>query len=247
MVQSVPPALSGGVLSSELFDIIPGLDGVIVSPGTFERQALHRDGHLRLPELREHTPMEWYTKLISSMYEPIQSHGKTLVVRDFLLLEGQSESGDDAVQSVSPKIVAALKTTPHDFYMTFPNNPRIGHVDGIAMELSLIAGTILWLWPFPLRHRRRYAAETYIRPRAWSDWRLVPNRSRVDDRRKAISTAQPAESGRRGLTGQSKQCKISTIFTMRGCRPASSRTCPESLSLLLSHTAGVPHAPSETS
>ena len=34
----------------------------------------------------------------------------------------------NVVQSVSPNIVAALKTTPHDFYMTFPNNPRIGQL-----------------------------------------------------------------------------------------------------------------------
>ena len=114
----------------ELFDIIPGLDGVIVSPGTFESKLSIAMGTCDCPSCANTTPMEWYTKLISSMYEPIQSHGKTLVVRDFSYSKANQNLVMDAVQSVSPNIVAALKTTPHDFYMTFPNNPRIGHVDG---------------------------------------------------------------------------------------------------------------------
>jgi hypothetical protein len=72
--------------------------------------------------------MEWYTKLIGAMYEPIEKRGKTLVVRDFSYSKANQSLVMDAVQSVSPKIVTALKTTPHDFYMTFPNNPSIGHV-----------------------------------------------------------------------------------------------------------------------
>src|ERR1035441_95612 len=62
------------------------------------------------------------------MYEPIQRAGKTLVVRDFAYNKADQNLVMDAVESVSPNIVAALKNTPHDYYLTFPNNPRIGHV-----------------------------------------------------------------------------------------------------------------------
>jgi hypothetical protein len=65
--------------------------------------------------------------LIRSVYEPIEKAGKTLVVRDFSYTKANQNVMMNAVGSVSPKIVAALKTTPHDFYLTFPDNPRIGH------------------------------------------------------------------------------------------------------------------------
>ena len=49
-------------------------------------------------------PTEWYTKLISSIYEPIQSAGKTLVVRDFSYSKANQNMMMNAVQSVSPRL-----------------------------------------------------------------------------------------------------------------------------------------------
>src|ERR1035438_2737913 len=60
---------------AELFDVIPGLDGVIVSPGTFESKLSIAMGTCDCPSCATTTPMEWYTKLIGSMYEPIHSDG----------------------------------------------------------------------------------------------------------------------------------------------------------------------------
>ncbi len=113
---------------SDLFDVLPDLDGVIVSPGTHESKLSITMGTCYCPSCSTTTPMEWYTKLIGAMYEPIAKHGKTLVVRDFSYSKSNQSLVMDAVQSVSPNIVAALKTTPHDFYLTFPNNPSIGNV-----------------------------------------------------------------------------------------------------------------------
>jgi hypothetical protein len=113
---------------TELFDVLPDLDGVIVSPGTSESKLSLVMGTCDCPSCSTTTPMEWYTKLIGSMYEPIEKRGKTLVVRDFSIGKANQNLLMDAVQSVSPNIVAALKATSRDFYITFPNNQLIGHM-----------------------------------------------------------------------------------------------------------------------
>jgi hypothetical protein len=111
---------------TELFEVLPDLSGIIVSPGTFESKLSIAMNICDCPSCSTTTPTEWYTNLIRSIYEPIHSAGKTLVVRDFSYSKANQNMIMNAVQSVSSDIVAALKTTPHDFYLTFPNNPRIG-------------------------------------------------------------------------------------------------------------------------
>jgi hypothetical protein len=113
---------------TELFQIIPDLDGVIVSPGTMESKISIAMHTCLCESCSSTTPLDWYTNLIRSMYEPIHSQGKTLVVRDFAYTKADQDLVMNACNRVSPNIVAALKNTPHDFYPTFPNNPRIGHV-----------------------------------------------------------------------------------------------------------------------
>lgn len=112
----------------QLFNIIPDLAGIVVSPGTFESKLSISQGACQCASCKTTTPAEWYTNLIRSMYESIHKHGKTLVVRDFAYTKAAQNLVLNAAMRVSPDIVTALKTTPHDFYMTFPNNDRIGHV-----------------------------------------------------------------------------------------------------------------------
>jgi hypothetical protein len=112
---------------TELFEVLPDLSGVVVSAGTFESKLSITMGTCNCPSCSTTTPAEWYSKLIGSIYEPFQRAGKTLVVRDFSYTKANQNVMMNAVQSVSSDIVAALKTTPHDFYLTFPDNPRIGH------------------------------------------------------------------------------------------------------------------------
>ena len=113
---------------SELFDVIPDLEGVIVSPGTRESKISIATKTCDCESCSTTTASEWYENLIRSMFEPIESRGKTLVVRDFAYTKTDQTLVMDAAQRVSTKIVASLKHTPHDFYITFPNNPRIGHM-----------------------------------------------------------------------------------------------------------------------
>ncbi|WP_316979572.1 hypothetical protein [Shumkonia mesophila] len=113
---------------TELFSDISGIDGIITAPATRESR-LSISGHRCSCEIcRAMAPQDWYRNLLSAMYEPIHAAGKTLVVRDFVFdLKTQSEIA--AVMEQQPEdVVIALKNTPHDYYPTFPDNPRIGKV-----------------------------------------------------------------------------------------------------------------------
>jgi hypothetical protein len=114
---------------TELFEVLPNLNGVIVSPGTHESKlsiALKRCDCASC----NIDPVDWYVKLIGAMFEPIKQRGKILAVRDFAYNKENQNLVMEACTRVSKEIVAALKNKPHDFYLTFPDNPKIGHVDG---------------------------------------------------------------------------------------------------------------------
>ena len=113
---------------TELFKVLPDLEGVIVSPGTRESKISIATKTCDCESCSTTTASQWYENLIRSIFEPIVSHGKTLVVRDFAYTKSDQALVMDAAQRVSTNIVASLKNTPHDFYITFPNNPRIGHM-----------------------------------------------------------------------------------------------------------------------
>lgn len=124
---------------TELFEVIPDLDGVIVSPGTRESKISIATKTCDCESCATTTPADWYENLIRSMYEPIERHGKTLVVRDFAYTKADQALVMDAARRVSTNIVASLKNTPHDFYITFPNNPRIGKMGGMRQWIEFDA------------------------------------------------------------------------------------------------------------
>lgn len=108
----------------ELLRAVPDLAGVIVSPGTRESKV----------SIATHAasvdPVEWYAKLLGAMHRPLAERGKSFAVRDFSYTADQQSRMIEAAGRVSPDIVISLKNTPHDYYPTFPNNPRIGHTGG---------------------------------------------------------------------------------------------------------------------
>jgi len=112
---------------NELFSIVPGISGVIVSPGTRESKISFAANKCKCPDCKDKTAVEWYTKLIEAMYKPISKYNKTLVIRDFSYSAGNQRNIIEAAGNVSKEIVIALKNTPHDYYPTFPNNPSIGN------------------------------------------------------------------------------------------------------------------------
>lgn len=116
-----------GSKMDELLSVVPDLAGVIVSPGTRESRVSISTNKCRCDRCARSDAREWYTQLLNTMYRPLAEKGKTLVVRDFAYTAEQQSLILDAANACSDRIVIALKNTPHDFYPTFPTNPRIGH------------------------------------------------------------------------------------------------------------------------
>jgi hypothetical protein len=115
----------------ELIAAVPGLSGVIVSPGTRESKTSISTNSCRCARCLASDPTDWYTSLLGAMHRPLAEHGKTLVVRDFSYSADQQSRMLDAAGRCSNDIVISLKNTPHDYYPTFPDNPRIGHTSGM--------------------------------------------------------------------------------------------------------------------
>ncbi|MEW5718593.1 MAG: hypothetical protein AB1817_08205, partial [Chloroflexota bacterium] len=111
----------------ELLTVMPDIAGVIVSPGTRESKISISTNKCDCERCKSMDAKTWYNKLLDAMYRPLAEKGKRLVVRDFAYTAHQQNMMIDAATQCSDKIVVALKNTPHDFYPTFPTNPRIGH------------------------------------------------------------------------------------------------------------------------
>jgi hypothetical protein len=112
---------------AELVEDIPDISGIIVSPASRESRLSMVANPCKCDRCRTYDPKLWYANLFRAMYEPLHAKGKTLVIRDFAYRREQQNMVIDSADLVANDIVIALKNTPHDFYPTFPNNPRIGH------------------------------------------------------------------------------------------------------------------------
>src|SRR5690606_33160152 len=110
----------------ELVEAIPDFAGIIVSPGTRESKV-----SIAVDPERKIDATAWYAKLLGAMHAPLAASGKTLAVRDFSYTAAQQNHMIEAAGRVSPDMVISLKNTPHDYYPTFPDNPRIGHTNGL--------------------------------------------------------------------------------------------------------------------
>lgn len=112
----------------ELCEAVPGLAGLIVSLGTRESKVSISAGECSCERCQKTSREDWYYNIMSALYEPLKRFEKKLIVRDFSYTTLDQGMIVQAARRVSPDIVIALKITPHDFYPTFPTNPKIGHV-----------------------------------------------------------------------------------------------------------------------
>jgi hypothetical protein len=120
----------------ELVAAVPDLAGVIVSPGTRESKVSISTNTCTCDRCRATDPTDWYGSLLGAMHRPLAAHGKTLAVRDFSYSADQQSRMLDAARRCSSDIVISLKNTPHDYYPTFPDNPRIGHTGGMRQWIE---------------------------------------------------------------------------------------------------------------
>ena len=113
----------------ELFENVPGIDGIIVSPGTRESKLSISANRCGCDRCAAMTEAEWNSSLITTMARKLRGLDKSLIVRDFafgahdqtVVLQGVNYLPENK------DVIMSLKNTPHDFYPTFPLNPAIGN------------------------------------------------------------------------------------------------------------------------
>ncbi|GEO18179.1 hypothetical protein [Microvirga aerophila] len=113
---------------TELFQDLPRIKGIITAPGTGESRLAISSNRCRCDQCRESTPQTWYANLIMAMYDPIKAAGKDLIVRDFVFDRKTQTELAETIEALPEDIIVCLKNTPHDYYPTFPDNPRLGQV-----------------------------------------------------------------------------------------------------------------------
>jgi hypothetical protein len=165
----------------ELLDAVPDLAGVIVSPGTRESKVSISTNTCRCPRCQATDPTDWYTQLLAAMHRPLAERGKSFAVRDFSYSADQQSRMLEAARRVSGNIVISLKNTPHDYYPTFPHNPRIGHTGGLRQWIEFDTwGQFFGLGVFPvsvaedMQYRMRHALATGAEGIALrTDWEVI--------------------------------------------------------------------------
>lgn len=110
---------------TELFEDLPGLTGLITSPATGESRVSISGNRCTCERCAKTDPADWYQSIIMSIYRPTSAAGKELVVRDFVFDRKTQDDLANAWARLPKDIVVCLKNTPHDYYPTFPHNPRI--------------------------------------------------------------------------------------------------------------------------
>ena len=112
----------------DFFLEFPQISGIITSPGTGESRLSINSNRCKCARCKRTSKQDWYENLLNAMYEPIKKASSKLIVRDFVF-DPTAQAELAAVMTRMPEdVVLALKNTPHDFYPTFPENPRIGNV-----------------------------------------------------------------------------------------------------------------------
>ena len=117
-----------GYKTAELFSDFPLLEGLIVSFGSQESRASRSQNRCRCELCRREPLADWYLRLIRALHAPIAAHGKRLAVRDFAYKPEDHAPLVDAMRRSPADTIFCIKSMPHDFYITFPDNPAIGAV-----------------------------------------------------------------------------------------------------------------------
>jgi hypothetical protein len=165
----------------QLFRQVPGLDGIIQSPGTIESKVNFSYSACTCERCQAMTQSQWIRNVTEALYKPLKAHGKEFIVRDFAYFPSELEAIFDVMKDMPADVSVSLKCAPHDFYPTFPQNPRIGKTEGHPQWVEFdIWGQYCGLGVFPcillddIRERVEYArangAESYL---ARTDWEIV--------------------------------------------------------------------------
>ncbi len=120
----------------EFFEEFPEIHGIITAPATGESKVSISSSRCTCDLCQKTAKHEWYQKLLMAMYEPITAAGKKLVIRDFVFNAKAHQDIAGTMEQLPRDVIMALKNTPHDYYPTFPDNPRIGNVGDHAQWIE---------------------------------------------------------------------------------------------------------------
>jgi hypothetical protein len=112
--------------ADELFSDFPLLSGMIVSLGSQESRASRVQNSCKCELCRSESLEQWYSRFISVLHRPVSRHGKQLAIRDFAYKPEDHTPLVRAMDAAPSDVIFCIKAMPHDFYITFPDNPAIG-------------------------------------------------------------------------------------------------------------------------
>ncbi len=169
----------------ELLEAVPGIAGIIVSPGTRESKVSISTNACSCPRCQAQHPLDWYTELLRALHTPLGEKGKTLAVRDFSYSAEQQSRMIEAAARCSDQMVISLKNTPHDYYPTFPDNPRIGHTGGLRQWVEFDTwGQFFGMGVFPvsvaedMQERMRHCFDSGVEGITLrTDWEVITEAS----------------------------------------------------------------------
>ena len=113
---------------TEFFSEFPQVAGIIVSPGTGESKVAINSNRCTCDYCKKATKEQWYSNVLYTMYDVISAAGRKLIVRDFVFDPSAQAEIASVMEKMPSDVALALKNTPHDYYPTYPDNPRIGNV-----------------------------------------------------------------------------------------------------------------------
>ena len=114
--------------TTELFGDFPWLAGMISSAGSTEGKASRAQGKCKCAVCAGTSLEDWYLGIIDALHAATAAQGKTLAIRDFAYKPSDAEPLLRAVERAPADVVFCAKVTPHDFYLTFPDNPSIARI-----------------------------------------------------------------------------------------------------------------------
>lgn len=165
----------------ELVEVVPDLKGLVVSLGTRESKVTMARNECDCERCRHYALYDWYKNAIEALYKPLAAAGKQLLIRDFSYSADNQGILLDAASAVSADIIVTLKNTPHDYYPTFPPNPKIGHTGAHTAYVEFDTwGQFFGMGFFPvslvdfMRERMAYCAEQGVKG-VWfrTDWECM--------------------------------------------------------------------------
>lgn len=106
---------------------LPDLEGVILSAGTHEaRTSITKKNPCTCERCKALKPFDWYFSIFNVVGKVLRKYSKKYIVRDFSNSASNQSVLLEAAKKADKDVIISLKNTPHDYFPTFPDNPKIG-------------------------------------------------------------------------------------------------------------------------